>query len=166
MYIPDIISLVHKYFKDKTDKGGEIYVHHLYTVANKAKWLAQSYGFSDKESQMVEQCGLLHDIFEDTSCTEQELIDIGIDQQVIEAIKSVTRQQDEEHYFDFIKRASQNKIGKLVKIADLEHNMDITRLKKFGEYEMKRLQKYWYSWRYLTGYITEDEAMEASGNMK
>lgn len=161
-----IFALISKYFRGKTDKGGAIYVHHLYAVADKAKCIANVSGFSDKEVQMAEQCGLLHDIFEDTPCTEQELIDIGIDSQVIEAIKSVTRRPDEEHYFDFIKRASQNKIGKLVKIADLEHNMDITRLKKFGEYEMKRLQKYWYSWRYLTGYITEDEAMEAIGNMK
>ena len=161
-----IYSLISKYFQGKTDKGGETYVHHLYTVADKANWLAQSQGFSKIELQMVEQCGLLHDIFEDTPCTEQELLDIGIDPKVIEAIKSVTRRQDEEHYFDFIKRVSQNKIGKIVKIADLEHNMDVTRLKKFGDYEMRRLQKYWYSWRYLTGYITEDEAMKVIGNMK
>ena len=44
-----VYNLIDKYFKGKVDKGGEIYVHHLYTVANKAKWLAQSYGFSDNK---------------------------------------------------------------------------------------------------------------------
>ena len=161
-----ILALINKYFHGKTDKGGEVYVHHLYTVADGSKWLAQSYGFSDIEVQMTDQVGLLHDIFEDTPCTEQELLDIGISPQVIEAIKSVTRQPDEEYYFDFIKRASQNKIGKIVKIADLEHNMDITRLNKFGDYEMKRLKKYWYSWKYLKGELSEEKVRKEIGDIK
>ena len=43
-----IFALINKYFHGKTDKGGEVYVHHLYTVADGSKWLAQSYGFSDR----------------------------------------------------------------------------------------------------------------------
>ena len=152
-----IFALISKYFRGKTDKGGAIYVHHLYTVADKAKCIAKVSGFSDKEIQMAEQCGLLHDIFEDTSCTEQELIDIGIDPQVIEAIKSVTKQKDEQYYFDFIERARKNDIGRLVKIYDLENNMDVRRLNKFGDYEQKRLKKYWYCWKYLKGEITAIE---------
>ena len=35
--------------------------------------------------------------------------------------------------------------------------MDIRRLKTFGDYEQKRLKKYWYSWKYLKGEISEIE---------
>ena len=33
--------------------------------------------------------------------------------------------------------------------------MDVRRLNKFGEYEQKRLKKYWYSWKFLKGEINE-----------
>ena len=108
---------------------------------------------------------LLHDILEDTDCTEEELQEIGCDEEIIDAIKSVTRKPEEKYYFDFIKRVSQNKIGTLVKIHDLEHNMDIRRLSKFGDYEQKRLKKYWYSWKYLKGEMKEDKVIKNIGTI-
>ena len=72
---------------------------------------------------------------------------------IIEAIKSVTRKKEEQYYFDFIERARNNDIGRLVKIYDLENNMDIKRLSTFGDYEQKRLKKYWYAWKYLKGWM-------------
>ena len=60
----------------------------------------------------------------------------------------------EQYYFDFIDRVNGNDIARLVKIYDLEDNMDIRRLNKFGDYEQKRLKKYWYSWKYLRGEIS------------
>jgi hypothetical protein len=88
---------------------------------------------------------------------EQELRDIGCDDEIIDAIKAITRKKEEQYYFDFIKRVSQNDIARIVKIYDLEHNMDIRRLKTFGDYEQKRLKKYWYCWKYLKGEISEIE---------
>ena len=44
--------------------------------------------------------------------------------------------------------------------------MDIRRLKKFGDYEMKRLKKYWYSWKYLNREITEKEAEKEINSYK
>jgi hypothetical protein len=108
---------------------------------------------------------LLHDILEDTDCTEEELREIGCDEEIIDAIKSVTRKPEEKYYFDFIKRVSQNKIGTIVKIHDLEHNMDIRRLSKFGDYEQKRLKKYWYSWKYLKGEMKEDKVIKNIGTI-
>ena len=65
----------------------------------------------------------------------------------------MTRRKDEQYYFDFIERVSKNDIGRIVKIYDLENNMDIRRLSEFGEYEQKRLRKYFYSWKFLKGEI-------------
>lgn len=140
-------SLVSKYFNGKVDKGGAPYVGHLSRVA----------------SNLLEHCsykayivGLLHDILEDTDCTIEELREVGCDDEIIEAIKSVTRNKNEK-YFDFIKRAKQNNIGKVVKIYDLMDNMNITRLSEFGDYEQKRLLKYWKSYKYLCDEIDELE---------
>lgn len=154
-----IEKLLDKYFEGKTDKGGNDYKKHLYAVAD-AVLKEKSLKVKDKNSTLslyydkAYYVALLHDILEDTDCSEQELIDIGCDDEIIDAIKAITRKDIEQYYFDFIERVSQNDIARLVKIYDLENNMDIRRLKTFGDYEQKRLKKYWYCWKYLKGEIS------------
>ena len=158
-------------FADKKDAGGHDYLQHLYAVAegvDKKGEIAGSEYNPDirvfyRRAYIV---ALLHDILEDTDCSEQELRNAGCDDDIIEAIKSVTRRKDEQYYFDFIKRANKNPMGRIVKICDLENNMDIKRLKKFEDYEMKRLKKYWYSWKYLKGEITEKEVEKEINSYK
>lgn len=138
-------ELIKKYFADKTDLGGSSYLYHLETVYKKMT--------TDKAKIVA----LLHDILEDTNCTEEELSSIGCDDQIMEAIKAITRRSDEVNYSEYIIRVGENEIAKTVKIADLENNMDIRRLKSFGDREAKRLKKYFYSWKYLKGDITKEE---------
>jgi hypothetical protein len=152
------LNLVKKYFNDKYDKGGHSYKEHLYAVAQ-AIDDEKKKKVSDRNSTLAifyDKCwivGILHDILEDTECTVEELKINGFDDEIIEAIQSVTRKKDEQYYFDFIERVSKNDIGRIVKIYDLENNMDIRRLNEFGEYEQKRLRKYFYSWKFLKGEI-------------
>lgn len=158
------LDFVREKFADKVDCGSHPYINHLYSVADKVESEGMQnsdwYGYGNTSLGIFYHkayiVALLHDILEDTNTTEQDLRDRGYDDEIIEAIKSLTRKKNET-YFDFIIRASKNDIGRLVKRYDLENNMDITRLKEFGEYEMKRLQKYWYSWMYLKGEKTEIE---------
>lgn len=165
----NVNKLIITKFSDKKDKGGHNYLQHLYAVAEavKKEWLSEvavrSCGEFYKKAYIV---ALLHDILEDTDCMIQELRNIGCDDEIIEAIQSVTRRKDEQYYFDFIKRANKNPIGRIVKTYDLENNMDIRRLSKFGDYEQKRLKKYWYSWKYLKGEITEKEAEKEINSYK
>lgn len=165
----NVNKLIITKFSDKKDKGGHDYLQHLYAVAEavEKEWLSEvavsSCGEFTKKAYII---ALLHDILEDTDCTIQELINIGCDNEIIEAIQSVTRRKDEQYYFDFIKRANKNPIGRIVKTYDLENNMDIRRLSKFGDYEQKRLKKYWYSWKYLKGEITEKEAEKEINSYK
>ena len=63
---------------------------------------------------------------------------------------SVTKRDDEEEYDDFVARAAENAIGREVKIADLEDNMDIRRLKEINDKDVERLRKYLRAWQYLT----------------
>ncbi len=160
----EALVIIQEKFKDKVDKGGQSYIYHLYAVADKVEkeGMQKSNWYDYGESSLslfyhkAYIVALLHDILEDTDITEEELYQIGCDDEIVEAIKSVTHNKN-ENYFDFIIRAGKNDIGRLVKKYDLENNMDITRLKEFGEYEMKRLQKYWYSWMYLKGEKSEIE---------
>lgn len=160
------IGLINMYFHDKKDKGGNSYIKHLWSVADAIEREA-SIEVVDQQSskgifyQKAFIVALLHDILEDTDTTEDELYKIGCDEEIVEAIKSVTRRKDEQYYFDFIERASKNDIGRLVKKYDLENNMDIRRLKSFGDYEQKRLKKYWYAWMFLKGEITSIAANNA-----
>ena len=96
---------------------------------------------------------ILHDIVEDTDVTLEYLTNGGFDKEIVNAIDAITRRKEEQYYFDFIERVKKNDIAKLVKIYDLEDNMDSRRLKTFGDYEQKRLKKYWYCWKYLKGEI-------------
>ena len=60
---------------------------------------------------------------------------------MLEAIDSVTRREDEE-YKDFIVRAGLHPIGSDIKAADIEDNMDLSRIDCIGDGDLKRLNKY------------------------
>lgn len=156
------IALIEKYFKDKKDNGGNDYRCHLYTVYEDVEKEAQR-KCADMNStlgafyQKAAIVALLHDILEYTDCSENELREIGCDDEMINAIIVMTRSKDEQYYFDFIERINKNDIARIVKIYDLENNMDVRRLNKFGEYEQKRHAKYWHCWKYLKGEMTAIE---------
>ena len=158
-----VIDFIRNKFQDKVDKGGNNYIQHLLNVAYAVEAEAKIHSNYINESslsifyQKAYIVALLHDTLEDTDATEQDLRDLGCDDEIINAVIAITRRKDEQYYFDFIERVKQNDIAKLVKIKDLENNMDIKRLNKFGDYEQKRLKKYWYCWKYLKGEISDIE---------
>ena len=71
---------------------------------------------------------ILHDIVEDTPMTLSELKKYILDKDIIDAVDAITRRKDEDLYYDYILRVSKNDLARRVKIFDLTHNMDITRL--------------------------------------
>jgi (p)ppGpp synthase/HD superfamily hydrolase len=84
---------------------------------------------------------VLHDVLEDTYITEIHLYTYGFSENIINAIRSVTRNVGED-YFDFIRRAKQNEIGRKVKIADLKDNMDWSRISNPIKQDVERMKKY------------------------
>lgn len=153
-----VSTFIHEKFADKVDKAGNDYTDHLETVAENAMWNCDD----DEHSQYtVMGCfivGMCHDLFEDTDCSEEELRKVVDDDNIIEAIHICTRGKNET-YKDFIKRIhnSGSEMAKYVKVADLEHNMDIKRLPEIEDKDLKRLKKYFYSWKYLNDEISEEE---------
>jgi len=123
--------------KGQVDKAGREYVMHPIRVAERCK---------DPRAKIV---ALLHDTIEDTGVTEEYLRREGFPDEIISGVLSVTK-RDKEEYDDFVRRAAENTIGKEVKIADLEDNMDIRRLPEMTDYDVARLRKYLRAWQFLT----------------
>lgn len=119
------------------DKSGKPYIFHLIHVMNNVNNLS---------SKIV---AILHDILEDTDMTKSDLINLGFCENIVEAIDILTKPK-QEVYMNYIKEVSQNSISKEVKLADLKHNMDLTRLETISEKDLKRVEKYVKSYKYLT----------------
>jgi len=133
--------------KGQKDRAGNDYISHPIRVSQRCK------------SLKAKIAALLHDTIEDTPLTTDYLRGQGFDEETIEAVISVTRMANET-YSEFIVRAAQNPIGKEVKIADLEDNMDISRLDHLSEHDIKRCNKYLHSWRYLNGLESDASMIE------
>ncbi len=113
------------------DKAGQPYVLHPLRVMLL---------LSDEKDRIL---GVLHDVIEDTDITYEYLKANGFEgeTEILEALESVTKKGGET-YDEFIDRVSLNYIGKRVKLADLQDNMDLSRIPKPTTKDFKRLKKY------------------------
>lgn len=118
------------------DKSGREYIMHPIRVAERCK---------DPRAKIV---ALLHDTIEDTDVTPDYLYSQGFPDEIIEGVLSVTKREGES-YEDFVRRAALNPLGREVKRADLEDNMDIRRLETISDDDVNRLRKYLKAWHYL-----------------
>lgn len=111
------------------DKVGEAYFQHPVRVAMRCSTAAQ---------KMV---ALLHDVIEDCGVTSEDLLNEGFPQEVVDGILSVTKRAGES-YEDFVTRAGQNPLGRVVKLYDLEDNLNALRLDHFDSDMAQRYNKY------------------------
>lgn len=95
-------------------------------------------------------CALLHDVVEDTDYTFPDLIEMGYPQEVVEALNLLTHERDVP-YMDYVMRLAPNPIARAVKMADLRHNSDLTRLDEVDEFALCRNEKYRQALEYLLG---------------
>lgn len=121
------------------DKTGAAYFQHPMRVAMRCH--------SDEEKMVA----LLHDTIEDTDVTAKYLLDQGFPQFIIDGILAVTK-RDGESYEDFVARAAQNPLGRVVKLHDLEDNLDIFRLDSISPEMAARFSKYLAAHDFLTHY--------------
>lgn len=115
--------------KEQNDKSGLPYVFHPFHLAEQME---------TEETTIV---ALLHDIVEDTNITLAELSEKEFDDAVIEALALLTHDKDAD-YMDYVRAIKQNPIAKAVKLADLRHNSDLTRLDVIDEKALKRRETY------------------------
>jgi (p)ppGpp synthase/HD superfamily hydrolase len=113
----------------QVDKAGEPYILHPIRV------MLRLHGDDARIA------GVLHDVVEDTEWTLDGLSEAGFSDVVVDAVESVTR-REHETYEAFIARASKNPIGRRVKIADLEDNLDLDRIPNPTAEDHARIEKY------------------------
>ena len=131
------LKLCFEAHKEQIDKTGMPYVFHPFHLAEQM----------DDEISTV--CALLHDVIEDTDITAEMLDQMGFPQEVLTELELHTH-DEAVPYMDYVKNISLNQIAKKVKIADLLHNSDVSRLDFVDEYAVKRNQKYQEALRILT----------------
>ena len=124
--------------KGQLDKGGNPYILHPLRVMMSV----------DLELEKI--VAVLHDVVEDSNWTFEALLAEGFSIEVIEALKSVTKNSDNEDYDSFIQRAMENPIGRKVKIADIRDNLDVTRISDITDKDVKRINKYKKALKILT----------------
>lgn len=132
IYTPDTkkaLKLCFEAHKDQTDKAGLPYVFHPFHVAEQ---------MPNEKATIV---ALLHDVIEDTSYTLQDLRDMGFDEDVLSALALMTHDKS-VLYMDYVARIKENALARTVKLADLRHNSDLTRLDDINEAALARVEKY------------------------
>ena len=123
--------------KDQVDKTGMPYVFHPFHLAEQM----------DDEISTV--CALLHDVVEDSEMTLEGLLEMGFPVEVVDVLTLLTHINDVP-YMDYVREIKKNPIATKVKIADLKHNSDLTRLDVIDEWAIKRNEKYAEALRILT----------------
>jgi (p)ppGpp synthase/HD superfamily hydrolase len=108
-------------------KTGEAYINHPEHVA------------AQVEGDEAKAVGWLHDVVEDTSYTLDDLRAAGLSAEVVEAVEAMTRRPG-ERYFDYVRRAAANPLARVVKEADLRHNLNLGRIPMPTERDLERIR--------------------------
>lgn len=123
------MKIAYNAHKEQTDKNGIPYIYHPIHLAEQ---------MDDENTICV---ALLHDVAEDTDITLEELKSEGFHDEVIAALKLLTH-DDKVPYMEYVRAVKENPIATKVKLADLRHNSDLTRLDIVDEKAVKRAEKY------------------------
>ena len=123
--------------KNQVDKGNLPYVFHPFHLAEQM------------DSEIATVCALLHDVIEDTDYTFEDLLNMGFPQEVINVLTLLTHDENVP-YMDYVKKIATNPVAKQVKLADLRHNSDVSRLKPEDEWAIARFEKYQRAIEFLT----------------
>ncbi len=113
----------------QVDKAGAPYILHPLRVMMRM------------ETPETMMAAVLHDVVEDTDWTLEALKQEGFSPKVLDAVEHLTWRPEEE-YEDFLERVTQNSMACAIKVADLEDNMDLTRIEKPGQKDFDRVKKY------------------------
>ena len=115
--------------KDQVDKSGMPYVFHPFHVAEQMT------------AEATTIVALLHDVVEDTDYTLEDIAAEGFGKDILEAVALMTH-EDDIPYLDYVAKLKENPIARAVKLADLAHNSDLSRIGEIDEETKQRLEKY------------------------
>lgn len=115
--------------KDQVDKSGLPYVFHPFHLAEQV------------EGEAAVCTALLHDVVEDTEYTLQDLEKMGFPPNILEALALLTH-DEAVPYMEYVSAIGRHPTARAVKLADLRHNSDLSRLDAVTERDLQRVEKY------------------------
>lgn len=122
------MKIAYEAHKGQVDKAGLPYIYHPVHLAEQM------------ETEDTCVVALLHDVVEDTDVTMDDLRKAGFTDVQLEAISSMTH-EDSVEYMDYVREVKKNPIATAVKIADILHNSDITRIENPTEKDLSRYER-------------------------
>lgn len=131
------LEIAKKAHKGQVDKAGIDYIQHPLFVASLVK------------TEEQKATALLHDVIEDSEITKEDLIHAGIPTNVVKAVDTLTKTRGET-YVDYLAKVKSNDLARVVKLADLQHNSDLSRIKNPNKKDFERLEKYKKAIEYLS----------------
>lgn len=97
---------------------------------------------AEQMSTEYEICtALLHDVLEDTDYSREDLEDAGFPEEVLDAVDTLTHDRSVP-YMEYILSIRKNELARKIKLEDLAHNTDYTRLNTIGPADRTRNRKY------------------------
>lgn len=123
------LKLCFEAHKDQVDKSGLPYVFHPFHLAEQMP------------DEVTTITALLHDVVEDTDYTLAELLAMGFPRESLEAVGMMTHDKSVP-YLEYVTRLRENPVAAAVKLADLMHNSDLTRLDTVTKEDRRRALKY------------------------
>ena len=122
-------AIAEKAHADQVDKAGAPYIGHPAHVA------------ASVEGDKAKAVAWLHDVVEDTSTTFDDLRAAGVDDEVLVALELLTHDKSAP-YMEYVAAIKKNDLARTVKLADLAHNSDLSRLPEVTETDLRRVEKY------------------------
>lgn len=123
------LSIARKAHEGQLDKAGADYIEHPIYVA------------SQVDTEEEKAVALLHDVIEDSPVLAEELLQAGLPETVVTAVQVLTKKKEQD-YQTYLETVKKNPLARVVKLADLKHNSDLSRLSSITEKDRERLKKY------------------------
>ena len=131
------LAISKKAHAGQVDKAGVDYIQHPLYVASQVK------------TEQEKAVALLHDVLEDSDITAADLLAYGLSNEVVTAVQTLTKKK-RQSYQDYLEKVKSNNLARVVKLADLKHNSDLSRLKTVSNTDYERVKKYKNAIRYLS----------------
>ncbi len=136
--LPLAVRVAQKAHAGQVDKGGKPYILHPTAVAE---------ALDSTENKIV---AYLHDVCEDSDVTFEELELMGFTPRIINSVRILTKRPDMS-YDDYLALVRSDSNAWHVKVADIKHNMDISRIPSPTQKDFDRLEKYQRALKFLLG---------------
>ena len=131
------LSIATEAHNGQFDKAGVDYIEHPIYVA------------SQVDTEEEKAVALLHDVIEDSSFTAEELLLAVLPETVVAAVQILSKKKGQD-YQTYLENVKSNPLARVVKLADLKHNSDLSRLRSVTDNDLERLEKYKRAIDYLS----------------